>query len=251
MKKSLLLVALALISPLVHAGWTIRNMGYSATNQHGVLQGVAGDGSIGVGYVLNAAVTLYPTVYERGSGIKVLSTAAPGLAYDASFDGGKVVGSMTASGGSVPFEWTPLTGIVNLGLPTNGQDGTAVAVSSDGTMLACWGHIYTSPPFTNTKAFTWDGSAYTVLAGSTFILAEGVSGDGSLVVGTDHSGGEIHAKLWLNGAQSSLAEPAPSGFNFPQSRATDVSDDGAACITAMHVFGLVTAHPLQTLMTSC
>src|SRR5262249_49770549 len=111
-------------------------------------------------------------------------------AFAVSADGKVVVGSGTSAAGTEAFRWTATTGMVGLGdLPGGQFYSEAFGVSADGSVVVGGGTTASSGP--NFEAFRWTAATGMVglveLQGraglSVSSLAQGVSADGSVVVG--------------------------------------------------------------------
>ncbi len=166
--------------------------GYTST-----AYGVSSDGSAVVGRAQPASSFDFKASLWTDS-VQNLGTLG-GLeseAYDISGDGSIVVGtSDTAGGHEEAFIWTDSEGMVSLGmiLPCeNCDDSGATAISEDGTVVV--GH---SDVAGGVRAFRWTaagGMEQLGVAPGPSTFAEGVSVDGSVVVG--HFNNETDALFW-------------------------------------------------------
>ncbi len=159
-------------------------------------------------------------------------------------DGTTVVGSSssTASGtNSEAYRWRANTGMVGLGdLPGDSFHSAARGVSADGSVVVGSGLV--GPPADKQnvvepgRAFRWvDGIGIQNLGpvGGEYTSASDVSSDGSIVVGTAHSGPAF-------GAAVRWAPPAPGdAFDFVtgQTSASAVSGDGSTVVGRKRVAG--------------
>ncbi len=129
--------------------------------------------------------------------------SASSTAYGINADGTVVVGYGTSAGGTEAFRWTAGTGMVGLGDLTGGIFySTGQKINDDGSVI-----IGTSYGTLNYEAFRWTaGSGMTALgalAGGLYSYANGVSADGSVVVGYSMSAasgfGRGEAFRWTSG----------------------------------------------------
>lgn len=116
-------------------------------------------------------------------------------------DGSTVVGESRYGDSMVAQRWTAATGMGAFGFPLGGTSSNALAVSSDGTFIAG----YTDSGATR-SAFRWSSSTGaqflgTYVGGGNFYQPNGISGDGSVIVGSRSGGGGF---VWnaTNGMQS-------------------------------------------------
>jgi probable HAF family extracellular repeat protein len=163
--------------------------------------------------------------------------AASSGAFGVSADGAVVVGSSEVSGGTEAFRWTPGGGIVGLGfLSASNPFSEATGISSGGAVV-----VGNSHNGSGERAFRWTSGSGLVTLG-TFSCsscdpttgANGVSGDGLVVVGTAlarSSLGDPHldAARWSGGGTgiSDLGDlSGPATFN----NATGASSNGAVIV---------------------
>ncbi len=182
-------------------------------------RGVSADGSVVVG-VGRSALALGPEATRWTSsggtvGLGTLPGTFPGRyrssAADVSADGSVVVGeSLTGIGNTRAFRWTSGGGMVDLGVLPGGSISTssrAYAVSADGSVVVGFSN---TPLSTSSGAFRWtSGGGMVVLgdipSGNFGRIANGVSADGSVVVGQGNfTGGSQGAFIWdaTNGVRS-------------------------------------------------
>jgi len=133
---------------------------------------VSGDGSVAVGWAQYPGPEFQAFRWTRGTGIEQLRHADPNrrvpLASAASFNGSVIVGSIEGAGCGEFFRWTEPSGFVSLGC------GSATDISSDGNVVVGGN---------DGNGFRWTELAGAVTIASS-VTTQGVSGDGSIVVGT-------------------------------------------------------------------
>ena len=132
-------------------------------------------------------------------GLQLLPAIIPGTgmyAYDVSIDGGVVVGYGNPGGTSFSeaFRWTS-SGTQRLGgMPGGGTvDTIATACSASGAVLAGFGDGVQLGEF-----FRWTAGGYTglgVIPGMAFSIANDISGDGAVIVGSLFTN-DFHAVIW-------------------------------------------------------
>jgi probable HAF family extracellular repeat protein len=162
----------------------------------------------------------------------------PGFAYSGasgvSADGSVVVGE---SSGIKAFRWTAGTGMVGLGdIPGGGNEVFATGVSADGSVIVGSGNFpgSNSPGATNHKeAYRWtSGTGFVALGdltgGDWISVADAVSADGNVVVGTSDGGSGPEAFRWTSDTgMVGLGDIAGGRFD---SRAIAVSADGSVVV---------------------
>jgi uncharacterized membrane protein len=160
-------------------------------------------------------VALDGTAYGAGS-VGAIWPAGGGVAafplsngFEKAFPSACVAdGSVVAGSGQVPdglggflsrsFRWTSAAGMVNLGSGPAGSSGpVATCMSADGGTVA--GSV--SFPNTTSQAFRWTAGGGLVMvpapAGVTISLARGISGDGSVMVGSNFGpAAGTYAAIW-------------------------------------------------------
>ncbi len=155
-----------------------------------------------------------------------------------SSDGQVIVGSWrdTWEMGMRPFRRLGNGPIQDLGLPPGEERGFATGVSGSGGVIVGWGE---HSQFTNAygQAFRWtesggmQGLGYTRPNG-TLSIANGISRDGSTIVGfseSDGPGGDVEAFRWTQaGGMDSL--PGLSGAPFISHEAEAVNADGSVVV---------------------
>lgn len=167
----------------------------------------------------------------------------PGYASSAaravSSDGTVVAGTATtAANNRQAFRWNARQGMVGLGFMPGGSTSTATAVSADGAVIVGDGDGTNGEPATSHPAFRWTVEAglqrLDPLPGTVFILcsAGGVSGDGTVVVGTCLQVNNA-AFRWTAGTGSVELTRFGGGSN-QQSTAVAISRDGAVIVGAGH-----------------
>lgn len=135
------------------------------------------------------------------------SSSASGV----SADGSVVVGTGQIDGPSVEsFRWTDAGGMVGLGdIPGGGAliDSTANGVSADGNVVVGRGNAPGALPgqgIAHIEAYRWtSGTGFVELGdlpgGNLLSIADAVSADGSVIVGTSNSASGFEAFRWTSG----------------------------------------------------
>lgn len=202
---------------------------------------VSGDGSVvvGIGNSASGAEAFRWTVEGGMVGLGDL----PGGIFDSqalgvSADGSVVVGIGTAALGLEAFRWTASGGMVGLGdLPGGPFTSGAFGISDDGAVVVGSGNaVLTDTAVVTAEAFRWTADGGMVglgdLPGGIFLsLPEGVSADGSVVVGYgngDFGTEGAEAFRWTSGdGMVGLGDLPGGGFS---SAALDVSADGSVVV---------------------
>jgi probable HAF family extracellular repeat protein len=161
--------------------------------------GVSGNGSVVVGWCnkgnMPATQAFKWTANTGISGLGYLSGGSHSWAFAISSDGAVIVGESgndSGGGGNEAFRWTAASGMVGLGdLPGGEFSSDARGVSSDGKVI-----VGRASVTGRAKAFIWDvangmigvedllaANGVTNIAGWQLYHANGVSADGSVVVG--------------------------------------------------------------------
>jgi uncharacterized membrane protein len=141
------------------------------------------------GVVLWIAAALAPGAVQAQASFTAVAPP-PGQASGVNFQAVSADGSVAAGFGNGPlqaFRWTAATGVVQLPFLV-GVVSDAHNVSGDGTIIVGIGNRTGGFPPPRDEAVTWTGSGGAVglgeLPGGSFqSFANGVSGDGSIVVG--------------------------------------------------------------------
>ncbi len=143
--------------------------------------GVSADGNLVVGW---AELTENAQAFRwtPQTGLQVIGGGYT-QAWGVSADGRTIVGRMLTADGYRAFRWTEQQGMQGLGVPENGSQSYAYAVSTDGrVVVGSW-----SPRgSTRVRAFRWSEAQgmHTITPHDEWLSdARGVSADGSLVVG--------------------------------------------------------------------
>lgn len=151
--------------------------------------GVSDDGTTivgGSGFPSERAFRLTPAgMVDLGTLTGGGSGGSGSYATDVSADGSVVVGSSYSSFGYRPFRWTEAGGMADLGgLGALGQ-GSAKAVSADGTAVV--GYLSDNASSVNNRAFRWTVGGgmenLGTLPGGGDSYASGVNADGTIVTG--------------------------------------------------------------------
>lgn len=194
--------------------------------------GVSADGSVVVGQSSSASGTEAFRWTSNGGmvGLGYLPGSAPGdfssQALGVSADGSVIVGESTSAFGHEAFRWTSGGGMVSLGDLPNGTVGSqARGVSANGAVIAGYGIPQSNDP----EAVRWTTGGGVVSLGHLPGVANGVSADGSVVVGrsllpTPRSRGE--AFRWTS--HGGMVGLGYGGRSF--SEATGVNADGSVIV---------------------
>lgn len=202
---------------------------------------LSSDGSVIVGYAMNADSQLRPFRWTAGGGLTdlgLLAGASYGEATAVSADGTVVIGYnyFNATGNRQHFRWTAATGLTALDLVTDSTRTFANALSADGNVVVGYGEL---PNFAR-GAFRWSAAdGYTLLGdlagGRVYSEALAVSADGSVIVGRGESSSFTDgAFVWdaANGLRSirALLTEAGQAVGWSITAATGVSADGKKVI---------------------
>lgn len=192
--------------------------------------GVNGNGSVIVGYRLNAYTEAY--LRKQDGSYVALGELKPGgrsRADGVSGDGTIVVGEASGPSGLEAFRWASSSGMVGLGdLPGGGFSSAAYAISDDGKVIVGRGTSTSGE-----EAFRWTASTGMVglgdIPGGFFgSSAEAVNADGSVIVGNGLSAAGIEAFRWTaSGGMVGLGDLSGGAHH---SRALDVSADGSVVV---------------------
>lgn len=168
--------------------------------------GISGDGNviIGSGRSANGREAFY---WTSGTGLVGIGDLAGGSflsrAFGVNSDGSVIVGFGTSASGSEAFRWTSGTGMVGLGdLAGGGFNSSAFGVSGDGSVVVGSGRS-ANHPFG--EAFRWTSGTGMVglgtISGDFFSQsgAQGISSDGSVIVGFSASASGFEAFRWTSG----------------------------------------------------
>lgn len=173
--------------------------------------------------VVNSQLGITPAFFGIGSlpGFGCASWAAA-----VSGDGSTVVGQAITAPIVRPFRWK--NGVIEAAVnqPANWTRGTAMEVSTDGSVVVGWGSV--TSYLSDYRSFRWEGNQVTVLdplpGGDGSGWAYSCAGDGSVVVGTS-SGYGYEPFRWENGVTQAL--PTAAGT---QGYAMDISPDGQVIV---------------------
>ena len=215
--------------------WTpqqgISGLGFLSGGSASSATGVSADGAVIVGDGdANGGSPPTPSAgfrWTAAAGMQRIA-ALPGSALcsasDVSGDGTVVVGTCLQANNTA-FRWTSATGPVALSRlgPGSNQQGTAMAISRDGSIIAGAGH----PVLTGAAIWLADGSATILgkLPDDVEGMATGVSSDGSVVTGVSTgSSGTPHAFRWTQ--QGVMVDLGSGPGGLPGTYATSISDNG-------------------------
>ena len=146
-------------------------------------------------------------------------------------DGSVVVGTSCTASGVQAFRWTAAEGIVGIPIPAGLVESWATDVSADGKYVLGHGRKSDSPPY-EYEGFRWhvSGGLDRIAAPGLNIVAKGISGDGSIAVGTSWGTGiEDEVFRWTaEGGITRLVGLSAGGAN--RTNADGISADGLVVV---------------------
>ncbi|MHC4112277.1 MAG: hypothetical protein ACYSUY_14485, partial [Planctomycetota bacterium] len=218
------LVSLVFNSPAT--GASFQGLGRPGTGLHDWIHAydISADGSVVVGYANHRAFR-----WTEEGGLVLLESPLEGYAAVAnavSGNGRVVVGSGTIVNGCEAFRWTAEDGTVGLGHIGSYLDSRAFDVSDDGSVIVGWGQNASG----YYGAFRWTTSdgMQELATGSLVSYAEGVSADGSVVVGSSVEVNSGEAFRWTESGGTVGLGDLPGGVFW--SGATAVSPNGSVVV---------------------
>jgi probable HAF family extracellular repeat protein len=213
---------------------------------------VSDDGTVVVGVSDNTDLNGEGFIWTEASGMLGIGDLDGGIflsqAFGVSGDGQTVVGQSSSTLGDEAFRWTLLGGMVGLGdFPGGLESSLAEDASYDGSVIVGWGigSSDENPEGFQSEAFRWTQATGMVglgdLTGGRFYsLANGVSGDGSVVVGQATSGDApatdgLEAFVWtqetgMRSVRSVLAAAGVDMTGWVLASATGVSSNGRTLV---------------------
>jgi len=152
-------------------------------------------------------------------------------------DGSVLVGLSKSTDGTEAFRWTQDGGMVGLGfldtVEPNGPYSHAYAVSADGSVVVGYAHSGEAAG----EAFRWtqDGGMAGLPVGggitSTVLGAEGISADGTVVVGSGYSTPDpVYGWLAKAFRWTQTGGMVPLDLDWPNSKAWGISADGSVVV---------------------
>lgn len=177
-----------------------------------------------------AAIWLGGTTWQALGGIGGTSGTSMSTAYDISGDGSVVVGLGWVDAGTAhAFAWDAVNGMVDLG-SLGGESSRVNAISSDGSTLVGWDQDASTGWW---RAAIWrhDGTSYVeelLNPGGMAGDCQGVSSDGTWIVGNNHPDFMDNGFLWSEDT-GFIDVGTLSGWLF-QGHPLDVSDDGSVVV---------------------
>ena len=163
-------------------------------------------------------------------GLGYLTGGSCSEATAVSADGSVVVGTSCTASGVQAFRWTADTGIVAIPIPDGLTDSWATDISADADFLLGYVWISDSPPY-GYEGFRWHISGQLDRINSTGInvIAKGISGDGSIVVGTSWGTG-ISEEAFCWTSETGLSRLNDLHAEGVRSSAEAVSGDGLSVV---------------------
>lgn len=173
-----------------------------------------------------AALWLGGTSWQALGGIGGTSGSSMSTAYDISGDGEYVVGLGWVDAGTAhAFRYDAVNGMIDLG-SLGGESSRANAVTDDGSIIVGWDQDPSSGWWRGAK---WVDGVEELLAEGTYLGAcEGVSSDGTWIVGDNHP--DFMDDGWRWSEETGFVSTGTlSGWLF-QGHNLDVSDDGKVVV---------------------
>jgi probable HAF family extracellular repeat protein len=173
-----------------------------------------------------AALWLGGSNWQPLGGIGGTSGTSMSTAYDMSGDGSKIVGLGWVNAGTAhAFQWDSVNDMVDLG-SLGGESSRANAISMDGHVVVGWDQDPSSGWW---RAAKWVDGVEELMAPGTYCGAgQGVSSDGTWIVGDNHP--DFNDDGWRWSANTGFVSTGTlSGWLF-QGHPLDVSDDGQVVV---------------------
>jgi probable HAF family extracellular repeat protein len=173
-----------------------------------------------------AANWLGGTSWNPLGGIGGTSGTSMSTAYDISGDGSKIVGLGWVDAGTAhAFQWDAVNGMVDLG-SIGGKSSRANGISADGHVIVGWDQDPSSGWW---RAAKWVDGVEELMAPGTYCGAgQGLSSDGTWIVGDNHP--DNNDSGWLWSADTGFIQTGTlSGWMF-QGHPMDVSEDGKVVV---------------------
>jgi len=139
---------------------------------------------------------LLPLIFVNFTNISLSNAASfQGLGYltggtcseaaSVSADGSVVVGTSCTASGVQAFRWTATDKMMKIPVPNGLVETWATGVSADGAYVSGYGRESDSPSY-GYEGFRWDvsGTMMQIAVPGLNVIAKGISGDGSIVIGT-------------------------------------------------------------------
>jgi probable HAF family extracellular repeat protein len=204
--------------------------------------GISGNGQVvfGTDATFPGQATRWSRSGQSAEGLGYLPASFQGsFAYAASTDGSVIAGASFTNNGSRAFRWTSSGGMQDLGVlnPTGAYRASeAYGASGDGSVIAGYSTIGDEGA---ARAIRWTSSGgmqdLGTLAGDATSWANGVSKDGTTVVGHSTSAGSVnHAFRWTAGAGMVGLGELAAGY---ESDARGANADGSLIVGTAGVLG--------------
>jgi probable HAF family extracellular repeat protein len=164
--------------------------------------GVSGDGSVVVGMSDTPGTVWQAFKWSLADKVMKPLGFLPGGgvsgAFDVNSNGSMIVGTSTKMSGAQAARWS--SNIITP-VPVAAPISQAFGVAEDGSIVVGWGGASTMPPAQGNFAFRWtESDNKTVnlgtLMGADYSVANGLSADGSVVVGTSGGGEHPHGQAF-------------------------------------------------------
>lgn len=163
-------------------------------------------------------------------GLGYLTGGSCSEATAVSADGSVVVGTSCTASGVQAFRWTADEGIVGVPIPDGLTESWATDVSADANFVLGYGRISDSLPY-GYEGLRWhiSGQLDRIKTTGINVIAKGISGDGSMVVGTSWGTG-ITEEAFLWTAEADLCRLKDLHAEGVRSSAEAVSGDGLSVV---------------------
>jgi uncharacterized membrane protein len=161
----------------------------------------SGDGSIVAGTAFNQATNEFQAaLWTEAGGVEFVPVASEDIT-DISADGSVIVGRQIPGTRYIPYIWSAAEGFVSIDLPSRyADDGTDLKISDNGTVVT--GNVVTSccPYSDDLRGFRWTKETGAVDVGrlpdGPWMSANGVSADGSVIVGNSVNVNPQRPAIW-------------------------------------------------------
>lgn len=176
---------------------------------------------------------LMSQAFSFGAGFEGLGFLPEGSCSEAtavSADGSVVVGTGCTTHGVRAFRWTASQGIAEIPAPDGMVETWATGVSADGAYVSGYGRAGDSPPY-GYAGFRYhiSGVMNVIAVTGSDVIAKGISGDGSMIVGTSWStDADNEAFFWTE--DDGLTRLSGLAGQAGRTNAEAISDDGLVIV---------------------